>query len=235
MNPWFIWKDKNSLSDFGLWIAKLPKRVRPEERHEEIEIPGRSGSLLMLEGEDVYSSYTAEMTVIARNSLHIDQIAEWLRGSSDLILSTDIDKARSARIVGEVSFERVGNWLQQATIPFLFQPFRKSRNPEINDRIQVTSSSTSIYNPGDVASKPVVTINGSGNNTITMGGSSMTFVLGDTAVTIVVDCEAQIITVGDSIWTGSYSGEFWSIPKGQSAVTKSGNATLTVDPNWRWF
>lgn len=233
MNPWFIWKDKNSLSDFGLWINKLPKRVRPEERHEEIEIPGRPGTLIMLEGDDIYSSYTAEITVIARNSLNLNRIAEWLRGSSNLVLSTDPDKAIRARIVGEVSFERVGNWLQQATIPFLFQPFRKSRFPIQNDRISITGSSGQIHNPGDVASRPVVSITGNGDNTITIAGQAVEF--SDPAGTIIVDCGTQIITKNNEIWTGTASGELWKIPVGNSVITQTGNATINIDPDWGWF
>ena len=232
MNPWFVWKDKNSLGDFGLWINKLPKRVRPEERHEEIEIPGRAGSLLMLEGEDVYSSYTTEMTVIARNSLDMNSILEWLRGSSDLILCTDTSKAIEARIVGEVSFERVGNNLQQATIPFLCSPFRKSVR-QLEERATFGQSGGTIFNRGDVASKPTVAIRGSGNNTITIAEKSMSFV--NLSGVVVVDCGAQIITKNNDIWTGDVTGDFWSIPCGESAVSQTGDAIIQVYPNWRWF
>ena len=240
MNPWFIWKGKNSLADFGLWINKLPRRVRAEERHEEIEIPGRAGSLLMLEGEDVYSSYTAEMTVIARNTINIDRIIEWLRGSSDLILSTDINKARSARIVGEVAFERVGNNLQQAVIPFLFQPFRKSVMPD-KDHFQITQSGT-IRNLGDVRSFPKMTINAIGSNQV------MSFSLNDLVFTVdftgiadtscVVDSETEMVLnyAGSAELTSKSDGEFPYFKPGDNALTLiSGITSIDVDPNWRWL
>ena len=204
MMPWFVWKGKNSIGDFGLWIGKLPKRVKPEERNEQIEIPGRAGSLTMLEGDDIYSSYSSEMTVIARNTLQMDEIIDWLRGSSDLILSTDTEKARSAQIVGEVAFERDGNNLQQAVIPFVFQPFRKQIKPET---VTFTGASKTIYNPGDVASRPVVSITGSGTVTVAINGQQMSFTLGSSAVTINVDCDAQIITSNNEIWAGSFLGD----------------------------
>lgn len=232
MMPWFVWKDKNSLADFGIWINKLPKRVRAEERHEEIEIPGRAGSLIMLEGDDVYSSYTAEMTIIARNTLHIDMIVEWLRGSSDLILSTDMNKVRAARIVGEVAFERIGNDLMQAVVPFLFQPFKKNRYP-LEDRLTIGGASATITNPGDVASKPSVAINGTGNNTITIAGKEMSFT--NLSGVVVVDCDAQIITKNNQIWTNSVTGDFWEIPRGTSEITQTGNAVIQVYPGWRWL
>lgn len=233
MMPWFVWKGLNSLNDFGLWIEKLPKRVRPEERHEEIEIPGRAGSLLMLEGEDIYSSYTAEMTVIARNTISIDKAIEWLRGSSDLVLFNDVDKARPGRIVGEVAFERISNDLMQAVIPFLFQPFRKRRFSDSSDHIVLTGSTGQITNLGDVASKPIVSITGSGNNTITIAGESMSF--SNLSGTVVVDCGSQIITKNNEIWTNTVTGDFWEIPCGDSVISQTGSMSIRVDPEWRWL
>ena len=232
MMPWFVWKGKNSIADFGLWIGKLPKRVKPEERNEQIEIPGRAGSLTMLEGDDIYSSYSSEMTVIARNTLQMDEIIDWLRGSSDLILSTDTEKARPARIVGEVAFERDGNNLQQAVIPFVFQPFRKQIKPET---VTFTGTSKTIYNPGDVASRPVVSITGSGTVTVAINGQQMSFTLGSSAVTINVDCDAQIITSNNEIWAGSFLGDFWKMPKGQVIIENSGGSSISISPNWRWL
>lgn len=233
MLHWFIWKGKNSLSDYGLWISKLPNRTRPEERHDEIEIPGRAGNVVMLEGEDVYNAYPDEMTVIARNSLHIDRIIDWLRGSGELVLSTDTEKYRQARIVNKVSFERASNDLMVATIPFVFQPFRRSRNPVQNDRVSVSGSTGSIFNPGDIASNPVVSITGSGNNTITIAGNAMSF--SNLSGTVVVDCDAQMITSGGDIWTESVTGNFWKIPKGASNISQTGSATIVIDPNWGWL
>ena len=232
----FIWKGKDSLRDYGLWISKLPSRIRPQERHKTVDIPGRAGSLILLEGDDVYSSYDAEMIVTCLNTIPIDPIIEWLRGSSDLILSNDMGKSRPARIVNEVVFERDGNCLLVGTIPFLFQPFRKSRFAEQTDRITFSSSSKNIVNPGDVTSRPKVSITGSGNNTITFGTQAMTFT--GISGTIVVDCDAEIITKGGAIWTGSgtgSTGDFWKIPKGPMTVTQTGSMTIQIDPGWRWL
>lgn len=228
----FIWKGQNSLDDYGLWIQKLPSRVRPEERHQIVEVPGRSGSLILTEGEDVFDSYADEIVVTCPNTIPINRVMAWLRGSSELVLSNDIDKCRPARIVGEVNFDRDGNSLLVGTIPFLFQPFRQSRFPEHTDRKTITGASATIINLGDVASRPKVSITGSGNNTITIGGMAMTFT--GISGTIVVDCDAEMITKNGALWTGS-SGNFWRIPTGQSTIAQTGSMTIVVDPCWRWL
>lgn len=230
---WFVWNGKNSYADFGLWVRKFPKHTRAKERYEEIEIPGRPGSLTLTEGEDVYAAYSDEMVVSCKDGINIDKVIEWLRGSGDLVLSDDISKARTGRIVNEVKFDREEKeHLFVGTIPFLFQPFRKLIKPYT---ISVTAASDTISNPGDVASKPVVSITGSGNNTITIDGQAMTFALGSSSVTINVDCDAHIITSGNAIWSGTFSGEFWKIPKGQSTITQTGSDTIVIAPNWRWL
>lgn len=230
---WFIWKGKNSFSDFGLWIRKLPKRTRPKERYQEIEIPGRAGSLILTEGEDVYAAYSDEMTVSCKNNINLDRVTEWLRGQGELILSTDITKAYTVRIANAVVFDREEkDKLFTGTIPLLFQPFRHSVYPE-RDTVILTGSAGTITNPGDIASRPIVSITGSGNNTVTIGERAVSFT--GISGTIKVDCGAQIITAGNQIWDGTFSGELWDIPTGTSAVEQTGNMTISIAPEWRWI
>lgn len=229
----FIWKGQNSLDDYGLYIKTFPDRMHPAERHKLIDVPGRPGSLVMLEGEDVYASFKADMTVVCKSAVMMDRAMAWLRGSSELILSNDIDKARPARIVNEVRFDPDGHNCFVGTIPFLFQPFRQSRFPEQTDRKTITGASATITNLGDVASRPKVTITGSGNNTITIGGTAMTFT--GISGTIVVDCDAEMITSNGALWSGTSTGDFWRIPVGQSTITQTGSMTIVVDPCWRWL
>ena len=207
--PWFIWKNKNSLSDFGIWISKLPNRTRPEERHEEIEIPGRAGTLVLLEGEDVYPSYQNEFVVTVRNNLNIDGIIDWLTGSGDMVFSVDPDFAHEVQIVGKVSFERVGNCLMQATIPILCKPFKKKARKESS--ISVTANtSTTINNPGNVASKPQISFTGYGNQTITVNGVALAMNNMPGGETI-VDCENHIILVYAQAYNANahyYVGEY---------------------------
>ena len=196
LTHWFIWNGKNSFSDFGLWVRKLPKRVRPKERHEEVIVPGRPGSLILTEGEDIYSVYSGEMVVSCKNTINLDRVTEWLRGSGDLILSTDMSKVQTARIVNEVTFERdEKEKLFIGTIPFLFQPFRRAAD-EGQYRVTFSASGTAsetIVNPGHVTARPKLRLGDS--------ISALEIAVGDTRMvfehrppTLWVDCEAQLMT-----------------------------------------
>lgn len=229
--PWFIWKGKNSLGDFGLWINKLPPIVRASERVTEVTIPGRPGTVTMLEGDDVYDQVTRQCTVLIRNDIPIQPVLEWLRGSGELTFSNEADKVYFARIGAEVSFSRISNDISQAKITFACEPL-KGRVHAVQDAVTLTANGT-IRNPGDVASRPVVEITGSGNCTVTIGDQSMTFY--SVSGTIKVDCDAQIITSSGILWNGTFTGDFWKIPKGVSNVTINNKvSTMTITPRWRW-
>lgn len=231
MRPWFLWNNQNS-DDMGLWISKLPKITRAKERYETVDIPGRAGSLTLLEGEDIYEPYVKECTVQTVNwNPRMEEILDWLRGNGELVFSNEIEYMYRGRIAGEVSFERIGNNLLQARIPFFVEPFKRSRYPD-KDNIIVTDESALIVNVGNVASHPVVCITGSGSNVITIADQEMSF--SGISGTIVVDCDAEIITKDDEIWTGTYSGDFWKIPVGTQYISQTGNMSIAVEPHWRW-
>lgn len=221
MQPWFIWKNKNSYTE-GLWISKLPSIIRADERNEEIVIPGRPGSLIMLEGEDIYDSYVKECVVQLPNTRNVETLLAWLCGSGDVVFSNEPEKAYEAIITSKVEFQRIGNTLLQATIPFFVKPYKKSRYGD--DAITITTSGT-IRNLGNVASKPIVTV--TGGTSVEIAGVEMTF---GGSGTLVVDCENHIVTQNGDIFTGSVTGEFWTIPKGESEVT----GDCVIQPRWRW-
>ena len=219
MMHWFIWQGKNSLKDFNLWIGKLPKITRAPERYDTVQIPGRAGDMIR------------KVKLITRNTNPKLQAAlGWLRGSSDLIFSNEAGYIYTARIVNEVDFDRIGNDLLQAEVQFYCDPLKKSANA---DRETVTlTASGSIYNRGDVASRPIVKITATGNKTITIGTMSMAF--SNLSGTVVVDCDAGIITKNGAIWTESVTGDFWRIPTGTVSVTLPSSTTVEIQPNWRW-
>ena len=230
MMPWFTWKGENSYAN-GLWINKLPPIIRAAERVNEIMIPGREGTLTMLEGEDIYDPVIKKCVVIARNSMDLQHVLGWLRGSGEVTFSNEHDKKYFARIASEVSFSRIGNDLCQATVVFYCKPYKARLND--GQDAKTFTSSEQMYNPGDVASRPTVSITGTGADvTVTIAGNSMTF--NNLNGTINVDCDASIVTQNGSLWAGTYSGEFWRIPRGAVSMSQSGGASVTVNPNWRW-
>ena len=56
MQSYFVWNNIDSRT-MGLISKAHAPIVRPEERVQHVAIPGRSGDLTELEGNDIYNSY----------------------------------------------------------------------------------------------------------------------------------------------------------------------------------
>ena len=284
MNPWFIWKDKTSTS-MGLWVSKLPDIIRPEERVQKVSVPGKAGELTLLEGDEVFESYTRTITVQMPNEHYTEELLNWLRGEGDLIVCTEPQMAYKARIAAQVVWSRLGNSLMQGKIVFDCQPFKTERYP--NGSSFTATNGMTIRNRGNVSSKPKLTVTASGALTIGIADRSMAFE--HFPVNAEIDCDAGIITtkakaysgsafyyagdyciyqggatgqyeyglyrflndaVGSSNeweyisnyvgvdyvypWPGKWTGEYLTIPTGQSQISISGSGTVVVDPQWRW-
>lgn len=231
MFPHFYWNGQDS-RDMGLWITNLPPVIRAKERTQELTIPGRAGHLTMLEGENIYDGYVKECVVTVPFYANYTAITAWLRGSGVVVFSNEPERSYMARIAGEVKFERIGNSFRQAMIPFFVQPYKMQFPKE--SAIAIAGTSGSIYNPGDVESRPIVTVTYTGDLDVTIGGVTMSFTGLNSSTPIIVDCDAEIITSAGAIWEGTFGGDFWRIPVGTSAVAANNSCTLSIAPEWRW-
>ena len=90
MTPWFLWNGKDS-RQMGLVISTPPRMV-PAERVESITIPGRPGAVLRTEGVGVYDPYVLTVRAANRSTASLGTILSWLRGSGELVFSTEPDR-----------------------------------------------------------------------------------------------------------------------------------------------
>lgn len=226
---WFIWKNEDSRNN-GLWVAKLPPITTPEERVTQVEIPGKPGVLTLSDG--VHKCYTKNCIVTARRSYDPQYLCSWLSGESEVIFYNEPTKRYFARILGSVSFNRISNDLMQATIPFFCEPYKGAYPSE--SVVDFTGTSGSIFNPGDVDSRPAVTVNTTGTVTLTINGIQM--ILTDVPTKLIVDCDAGIITKQDgTLWTGTMYGDFFKLTPGSNSIVASKSVTLNIEPRWRWL
>lgn len=229
---WFVWNGIDSRA-MGLYVTELPPVKRPAERVQTVTIPGRSGHLTLLEGDQVHDGYTLECQITAPMSLDLAPVLAWLSGEGTVIFANEPQRSHEARIAAEISFDRVGYSAKQATVTFFCQPY-KAEFPEQGE-ITITGTSGTLTNPGDIPARPLVNLVYTGTITVNFDGKPMVFA--NSPGNLLIDCEAQQIinNVAGTIWTGTYYGDFWQIPKGQVSVTASASCTLRIKPRWRWL
>ena len=109
----FTFRDKNSLDDYGIYIARWPVIPTPKRRVHYIDIPGRSSTIWY--DEKTYEDYAIVVEcLVSRKTLqmtrpqfmnHLNEIREWLYGTpeesgeSTLVFSFEPLVTRSAQVV----------------------------------------------------------------------------------------------------------------------------------------
>lgn len=236
----FSFANKNSSTDFGIFIEKRPNINSPKRRISYIEVPGRDSSLRYDEGtyEDV--TIAVDCTIKGDNLMErLDSIKTWLysAGESDLVFSFQPDKKYRAQVVNSIDFKQVFKICSRFVIIFSCRPFKYWVN---NTVITInTGAGTTIVNQGSVASRPVIKVycSGSGkfkinNAEVVLSNISVPFLTLDSELE-----EAYYLENGEMKNANNFmSGEFPVLSAGNNTVTFSGGVTkLEITPNWRWL
>lgn len=127
--------------------------VRPEERVEHVQIPGRAGDLTRLEGDDIFNSYIQTAEISVQGALNVRNVLSWLRGAGYLTTSSEPDRRQMARVIGAITLDKVSKYLDawRGQVQFYCQPFKEL----LWERPETISAAGSIVNNGDVVCKPL--------------------------------------------------------------------------------
>ena len=215
MQPWFIWQDVDSRT-MGVWVSELPAPTRASERVQEVEIPGRAGTLTLREGENVHEGYVKECVITVPWNADYPALLDWLRGDGKVVFSNEPDRCYWAHMAAEVKFDKISNSLKQATLAFYVHPHKGQVPPESD--IELTASG-SVYNPGNVASKPIFSLTFTTACTLTVGTNTMVLSHDSaTEETVTVDCDAELVTDSNGLWGGKVVGDFPRLAVGSNTV-----------------
>lgn len=230
-----FWNGKSS-DDLHVIVEHYPERIYPARKLESISIPGRNGDIVR--AEDSFENYTQPYDIYVSGEFHgglpalARRIAAWLmapEGYCKLIDSYDVNCFRYAYFQGPVNFENIFNNFGRATIEFNCQPCRfliGGQNP-----VHFTGAGKMINSHG-FAARPQITVTGSGNGTVTVGGR--TVALSKITSGMILDSLTQNAYLGSSNLNGDISAaEFPVLLPGESAISFTGGVTaLDIVPRW---
>lgn len=205
----------------------------PAERVTFTDVPGRSGSLTTLEGEDVYEDVVLTAQCFIQSGARVPEIAAWLRGSGTVTFANRPGGFYHARVVNQIPFEKIlrGNPHLAFAVNFRCKPFWYL---EAVASIILTQSGSFISNPGSVHAEPVITVYGSGNITL-MVGMTITELEG-IAGNITLDTPLMEAYSGTTSMNSAMSGDFPVLLPGRNAVSWTGSVTkIEIRPNWRYL
>ena len=232
---YFIFKNTNSSSKTGLIVTSLPPVTKPPKRTETIDIEGRDGDIVIEHG---YEAYDKKIEIGLTRGYNIDDIISWLDGSGDLIMSNESDKVYKARIIKQIDFERLLVF-KTASVTFHVQPYKyKYDEDDVSaTSSQISSKSMTVTNRGNVSSKPLIRLTGSGTVTFKLNGADLftyTFPSEDSYVDI--DSEEQDAYVSSTLKNRNMNGSFPVLNVGSNTISWTGTlTTVKVTPRSRWL
>lgn len=247
---WFEWNGVKC-TEYGMHVLRQPSYIRPAERISTITIPGKSGSLTFLEGEDIYDDITMACTCVIDDPYEtvndtkvsrIEKICAWLRGYGKVKFAEDSDGYYEARVMNQISFEKVvaGNPHRSFSVQFQCKPFKKLDSGNIVQTI--TTSPSQLINKGNIPSEPILKVYGTAEGNIMCGSSSMIINSFTDISYIILECEAKKAYCGSrgdatdplKLLGTRVTGEWLKIPAGNSYLSFTGGITkIEVTPRWR--
>lgn len=232
MNDWFEWNGVRC-TQYGLHVSQQPALTRPPERATFTNVPGRSGTLTTLEGEDVYDDLILSAECFVADVSRLNEICGWLKGGGTVTFADRPGGFYYARIVNQIAFERIlrGNSHRSFAVNFRCQPFWYEKNVQPTT---LTQSTGILNNPGNVPSEPVIAVHGSGEITLMVG---LTIVeLEGVSGSITLDTPLMEAYSGTSSRNSNMSGDFPLLMPGMNAISWTGSVTkVVIQPNWRYL
>ena len=230
MNDWFTWKGMRC-TDYGIHVVRQPEIIRPPERVTFQSVPGRSGALTTLEGQDVYDDFILSVDCWISDTSRLDEFCKWLKGNDKVTCANRQGGFYNAHIINQIPFEQVlrGHHHRRFTVTFRCQPFFYLTGvPDIT----VTASGAFINNPGSMYSEPVLCILLMGDAEITVGSSyfRLTGLTGE----VTVDTPLMETYKTYASCNAHMSGDYPTLQAGQNIIAWTGGvAQIVITPNWR--
>lgn len=234
----------------GVWLQDAVAVIRPEERVEHIQVPGRPGDLTAVEGDDIYNSYIQTAALMVKGRQNIKEVYQWLRGSGYVSFSEDPDKKQAARIIGAITLNRYSRnqeWYV-GECQFYCQPFKELITEE---PVTVsTNAGASLRNNGDVEARSMYKLTPSSSTGATVSitvrrsqndpvGQKVLTISGLTTYgqPIVIDCDShEIRNTGRTNWyTPLSSGEFPTLFPGDNYIFGSGWSSVEITKRERYL
>ena len=135
-----IWKGVPSTSISGLLISELPPISKPPMRVLETTVDGRDGSIIEELG---YSTYDKNVVIGLHGNFDINKVIKYFTGEGEVVFSNEPEKAYTAKIVGQIDYNRLLRY-RQAVIPFRVQPFKHKYNEAYKETQTATATGTNL-------------------------------------------------------------------------------------------
>lgn len=212
------------------YVTDYGEEQMAQPRFDNNTIYGANGDYLTYDG--AYDGYDKTVSLYVVKEEQVQKILEQFNQQNNVVEFGHRPGSIFYADYAGSSFRQNGIHAWSLEIKLKMHPFRYQKN---NTEVVLTSNGT-VTNPGTVYSEPVITVEGSGDVTLTIGKQTMQLTI-DTKATI--DCRHKKQNVYDKNGnlknTLRKRGGFFEIAPGTSGIAISGNVSkITIKGNWRY-
>lgn len=234
MRDYIIFNGISSVTIPGLLIQNLPPISKPKLRTEIEEIDGRDGDIVTALG---YGAYDKEFKVGLYGDFDIDQIIEYFNSQGTVIFSNEPDKYYNYQIIEQIDFDKLLRF-KEATIKLHVQPFKYSAEDNQKEFTITNQTSITIRNNGNIYSRPVITITGSGTINLSLNNNQIFTISMGTYSSITIDTNNMNAYNGSTLLNRYITGNYdnFKLNVGKNTISWSGTITkIEIDNYSRWI
>ena len=233
---YIIINGKKSTTLNGLIITSLPPITKPKIRASFEEIDGVDGDIINKLG---YGAYDKTFEIGLSYNYNVDDIIQYFNSEGKITFSNEPDKYYNFTTLNQIDFEKLLRF-KKAKITIHVQPFKYSV-VESTKTFEFTNynQSANVRNNGNIYSKPIITLYGSGAIDISLNGTDVFKVI-DLDGSIVLDTQSQNAYDPDTkdFLNRNVIGDFKNLylRVGLNTISWVGNITkIEIDYCSRWI
>lgn len=214
----------------GLLIQSIPPITKPKMRTSTETIDGRDGDVVTRLG---YAAYDKKVGIGLHGEFDVDDAIAFFDSDGEVVFGNEPDKYYRYQILDQIDFERLVRF-RTATVKMHVQPFKYDAVDRVFEA--VGQKSFTLRNRGNVASRPTVTVYGSGTVSLSVNAVTvLTMAIADGYITI--DAEEMNAYHGEALMNRHVTGDYSDLRLnvGENVISCSGNVTeIKVEDYSRW-
>ena len=225
-----------STDEVGIVVETPPNYEIPERNYEIISVPGRNGDIVI--DLNSYKNVVREYDIAIGEedgdfSVLSSKIANWLYSGHGYLRLEDSYLPEYYMMAAVIAPNNIVNILQQAgraTIQFNRKPQRFLKS---GDRPIIITKQTTLFNPTQFDSKPIIIVNGAGTGVVNIGKYSVKIENLDGEITI--DCELEESYKGTNNQNKKVTlsnGYPLLVPRDNIVNFSGGITKVTIIPRW---
>lgn len=235
MRPYVIINDVPSYTVTGLLVQSLPPITKADVRIKTEEIDGRDGDIVTPLG---YSAYDKTMTIGLYGDYNVDEVISYLTQDGNIVYSNEADKYYKMACYEQVDYQRLCRF-KTAEVSYHVQPFKYDYLQQYYEKSNSNKRGfeVDLINKGNVVSKPVITLRGSGIIRLYINGV-MTIIITLNDQTVTFNRDGNAVDSSGNFLNRKVVGDLTKIVlnKGTNNISVRGNVSyFKIEDFSRWL